>query len=50
MSIALATLANLAFKSGLVISIGGAPLARRTLPGLAAIAVGISAGVVVFLA
>jgi uncharacterized membrane protein (DUF4010 family) len=50
MSIALATLANLAFKSGLVISIGGAPLARRTLPGLGAIAVGIGAGVVVFLA
>ncbi|MBI4999105.1 MAG: MgtC/SapB family protein [Rhodocyclales bacterium] len=50
MSIALATLSNLAFKSGLVISIGGAPLARRALPGLAAIALGIGAGVLVFLA
>jgi uncharacterized membrane protein (DUF4010 family) len=50
MSIALATLSNLAFKSGLVISIGGAPLARRTLPGLAAIAVGIGTGVLVLLA
>lgn len=50
MSIALATLSNLTFKSGLVISIGGAPLARRTLPGLAAIAVGICAGVLAFLA
>lgn len=50
MSIALATLSNLAFKSGLVISIGGAPLARRALPGLAAIAVGICSGVLIFLA
>jgi uncharacterized membrane protein (DUF4010 family) len=47
MSIALATLSNLAFKSGLVLSIGGAPLARRTLPGLAAIAVGIGVGLIV---
>jgi uncharacterized membrane protein (DUF4010 family) len=43
-SIALAALANLGFKTGLVLSIGGRPLARRTLPGLAAIAVGIGAG------
>jgi len=50
MSIALATLSNLAFKSGLVISIGGPPLARRALPGLAAIAAGICAGVLIFLA
>jgi uncharacterized membrane protein (DUF4010 family) len=50
MSIVLATLANLAFKAGLVISIGGPPLARRALPGLAAIAIGISAGVIVFMA
>jgi uncharacterized membrane protein (DUF4010 family) len=49
-SIALATLANLAFKSGLVVSIGGAALARRTLPGLAAIAVGIGAGLIVLFA
>jgi uncharacterized membrane protein (DUF4010 family) len=47
MSIALATLSNLAFKSSLVISIGGAPLARRTLPGLAAIAVGIGVGLII---
>jgi uncharacterized membrane protein (DUF4010 family) len=50
MSIVLATLANLAFKAGLVISIGGPPLARRALPGLAAIAVGVGAGVIVLMA
>ena len=49
-SIALATLSNLVFKSGLVVSIGGAPLARRTLPGLAAIAFGTCAGLIVFMA
>ena len=49
-SIALATLANLAFKSGLVVSIGGAALAWRTLPGLAAVAVGIGIGMMVLLA
>ncbi|WIM06181.1 MAG: MgtC/SapB family protein [Candidatus Nitricoxidivorans perseverans] len=43
-SVALATLSNLAFKSGLVIAIGGGPLARRALPGLLAIAAGIAAG------
>ncbi|MDP2809604.1 MAG: MgtC/SapB family protein [Rhodocyclaceae bacterium] len=43
-SVALATLANLAFKSGLVLVIGGGPLARRALPGLLAIAAGIGAG------
>ena len=42
-SIALATLANLVFKSGLVIAIGGGGLARRTLPGMAAMAIGIGA-------
>lgn len=50
LSIALATLANLAFKAGLVVSIGGTPLARRTLPGLAAIAAGICGGIAAFLA
>ncbi len=40
-AIVLATLANLAFKTGLVVVIGGAALAKRTLPGLAAIAVGL---------
>ena len=44
------TLANLAFKSGLVVSIGGAALAWRTLPGLAAVAVGIGIGMMVLLA
>ncbi|QDX81079.1 magnesium transporter MgtC [Denitratisoma sp. DHT3] len=42
-AVALATLANLAFKTGLVVSIGGRRLASRTVPGLAAIAVGIGA-------
>lgn len=41
-AIALATLSNLAFKCGLVLSIGGGLLARRTLPGLAAIAAGLA--------
>jgi hypothetical protein len=40
----LATLSNLAFKTGLVVVIGGAALARRTLPGLAAIAAGLLGG------
>ncbi|MDP2810787.1 MAG: MgtC/SapB family protein [Rhodocyclaceae bacterium] len=43
-AIALATLSNLAFKTGLVVVIGGAALARRTLPGLAAIATGLIGG------
>jgi uncharacterized membrane protein (DUF4010 family) len=43
-AITLATLANLAFKTGLVVAIGGAALARRTLPGLAAIAAGLVGG------
>jgi len=43
-AITLATLSNLAFKTGLVVVIGGAALARRTLPGLAAIAVGLVGG------
>ena len=45
-SIALASLSNLVFKSGLVLAIGGRPLARLALPGLAAIAVGIIAGLI----
>lgn len=40
-AISLALLSNLVFKSGLVVALGGATLARRTLPGLAAIGVGI---------
>jgi uncharacterized membrane protein (DUF4010 family) len=43
-AITLATLSNLAFKTGLVVVIGGAALARRTLPGLAAIAAGLVGG------
>jgi uncharacterized membrane protein (DUF4010 family) len=43
-AITLATLANLAFKTGLVVVIGGPALARRTLPGLAAVAVGLGGG------
>ena len=50
MSISLAFLSNMVFKSGLVLAIGGGPLARRTLPGMAAIAVGVSAGLLIFLA
>ncbi|MDP1524192.1 MAG: MgtC/SapB family protein [Rhodocyclaceae bacterium] len=46
-AIGLASLSNLIFKSGLVIAIGGKPLARRALPGLAAIGVGFIAGIVV---
>ncbi|MCX7155093.1 MAG: MgtC/SapB family protein [Rhodocyclales bacterium] len=43
--IILAILSNLAFKTGLVVVIGGAALARHTLPGLAAIAAGLVGGV-----
>ena len=43
-AITLATLSNLAFKAGLVIVIGGAVLARRTLPGFGAIAAGLVGG------
>ena len=43
-AITLATLSNLAFKTGLVVVIGGAALARRALPGLAAIAAGLVGG------
>jgi uncharacterized membrane protein (DUF4010 family) len=47
-SIALATMSNLAFKLGLVVSIGGAALARRTLPGLVAIGAGLGIGLAFF--
>ena len=43
-AITLATLSNLAFKTGLVVVIGGAALARLALPGLAAIAAGLVGG------
>ena len=44
-AIGLATLSNLIFKSGLIIAIGGKPLAHRVLPGLAAIGAGFIAGI-----
>jgi uncharacterized membrane protein (DUF4010 family) len=44
-AIGLASLSNLTFKSGLVIAIGGKPLARRVLPGLAAIGAGFALGI-----
>ncbi|HEX6733597.1 MAG TPA: MgtC/SapB family protein [Azonexus sp.] len=43
-AVALALLANLAFKIGLVLSIGGRPLARHALPGLLAIGAGLGTG------
>jgi uncharacterized membrane protein (DUF4010 family) len=43
-AVAIALLANLAFKIGLVISIGGSKLARHALPGLAAIGAGLAGG------
>jgi hypothetical protein len=46
-AVCLAVLANLAFKAGLVVSIGGRTLARVTLPGLAALAAGLVAGLIV---
>ncbi len=42
-AILLALLANIAFKSGLTLFIGGTELARRTLPGFAAAAFGLTA-------
>ncbi len=45
-AIGLAALSNLIFKSGLVVSIGGKDLARRALPGLAAIGVGFIFGII----
>jgi len=44
-AIGLAALSNLFFKSGLVVTIGGAPLARRALPGLIAIGAGFVLGI-----
>ncbi|BAO29565.1 MgtC/SapB family protein [Sulfuritalea hydrogenivorans] len=43
-AITLATISNLAFKTGLVVVIGGTALARLTLPGLCAIAAGLAGG------
>lgn len=43
-AILLALLANIVFKSGLALVLGGLPLARRVLPGMAAAAAGCVAG------
>lgn len=43
-AVTLALMANLVFKIGLVLSIGGTPLARHALPGLLAIGGGMAAG------
>lgn len=45
-SITLAILVNFLFKAGLIVSIGGSALARQTLPGLAAIGIGLLLGIV----
>lgn len=45
-AITLAILSNLGFKTGLVLFIGGAPLVRRALPGLAAIGLGLAGGLI----
>lgn len=46
-AVTLALLANLVFKIGLVISIGGGKLARHALPGLFAIGGGMAAGLMI---
>jgi uncharacterized membrane protein (DUF4010 family) len=43
-TVTLALVANLVFKIGLVVSIGGGALARKALPGLLAIGGGMGAG------
>ena len=43
-AILLGVLANMAFKAGLTLSIGGGALARRALPGFVAVALGAVAG------
>jgi len=45
-AIALAVLSNLLFKSGLIVAIGGTALARRVLPGMAAIGLGFIPGII----
>jgi uncharacterized membrane protein (DUF4010 family) len=46
-AVTLALLANLVFKIGLVLSIGGGRLARHALPGLFAIGGGMVAGLMI---
>ena len=48
-AITLATLSNLAFKTGLVVVIGGKALARFTLPGFLAIAAGLVGGLLLMM-
>jgi uncharacterized membrane protein (DUF4010 family) len=43
-AVTLALMANLVFKIGLVITIGGGKLARHALPGLFAIGAGLATG------
>lgn len=46
-AVTLALMANLVFKIGLVISIGGGKLARHALPGLLAIGAGLAGGILI---
>ncbi|MBF0218612.1 MAG: MgtC/SapB family protein [Gammaproteobacteria bacterium] len=46
-AVALALMANLAFKISLIISIGGKPLTRQALPGLLAIGAGMGIGLLI---
>jgi uncharacterized membrane protein (DUF4010 family) len=46
-SISLATLSNLVFKSGMVLVIGGTALAKRAIPGFLAVAAGIGGALAV---
>ncbi|MBI5107980.1 MAG: MgtC/SapB family protein [Rhodocyclales bacterium] len=48
-AITLATLSNLAFKTGLVVVIGGKALARITLPGFLSIATGLIGGLLLMM-
>lgn len=46
-AVTLALIANLVFKIGLVVTIGGGKLARHALPGLLAIGVGLASGLLI---
>lgn len=47
-TIAVAVFSNLLFKTGIVIAVGGGALAKRTVPGLAAIGLGLLIGLLQF--
>lgn len=47
-TITLALLSNLVFKSGLIVVLGGSALARRTLFGMLAVAIGLIIGLLYF--